>query len=289
MLKMVNMEKGSRLIAKTTRETSFCVESDGVRLQGTMRRARGTKYGSIVFVHGLTTDGIFFDACAERLGLLFDVVQYDRRGYGRSGDPSDSDFTPEAQPRDLMRVLALVESPKFVIAHSAGGIVALDCLARYQGCIDYLFAYEPPIGECLFDDPHPRLDLLEVRSHILENGIKGVPAKLIFGPRDNRSAAVKREDCSVVARNRRVGTGQDAAALIPYKPLFDRLTPSSLSIGIGELSRGLLMESMGASLAQRVGCPLYHFPGSHNCPADLPDDFANMAAGIILQWCAKNA
>lgn len=95
----------------------------------------------LVLVHGAMDRASSFARVARRLPD-FELVRYDRRGYGRSlgvGPPSGV----EDQIADLLDVIG--DDPAMVFGHSYGGTIALATAARAPGAVTGVVAYECPM------------------------------------------------------------------------------------------------------------------------------------------------
>ncbi len=66
-----------------------------------------------------------------------------------------------------------------------------------------------------------------------------------------------------------------------YHPNYTALTPFPTTVGIGELSRNSLRYDVAHNLARNLNAQLLYFPGSYNCPRDLPTEFAFLSIGIL--------
>lgn len=97
----------------------------------------------LVLLHdGLTHAGIW-DAQFRRYADIFRVVQYDRRGHGRSDVP-DRSYSPVA---DLRSLLDRLESARAVlIGSSAGGRLALEFAAQHPDRVSSLVLVGPVVS-----------------------------------------------------------------------------------------------------------------------------------------------
>ena len=79
---------------------------------------------------------------AHELASSFTVINYDRRGRGKS-----SDTKPYAVEREIEDLEALVKrsvEPVFLFGSSSGAVLALDAGSRFGAREKKLFLYEPP-------------------------------------------------------------------------------------------------------------------------------------------------
>ncbi len=100
----------------------------------------------VLLIHGILCDHTFFDGLVEELKADFQLITYDRRGYGLLGGDS-SDYSIDVQAEDAFRVLQRCGIRKAaVIGHSAGARVALALAFRHPEAVEKLFLMEPAIG-----------------------------------------------------------------------------------------------------------------------------------------------
>jgi pimeloyl-ACP methyl ester carboxylesterase len=101
----------------------------------------------LVALHGVTIDHTAWDGVRLRLGRTRTLLAVDRRGHGASGE-GRADHSLAREVEDLLAAVALLEEPVDVLAHSYGGLVALEA-ALTSDRIGRLIVYEPSID----DDP----------------------------------------------------------------------------------------------------------------------------------------
>jgi pimeloyl-ACP methyl ester carboxylesterase len=95
----------------------------------------------LVMVHGAMDRATSFTRLMARLPD-WDVVTYDRRGYGRSHDLGPARRFDE-QIDDLLAVLD--GRPAVAFGHSFGGDVVLATAARHPGAVTAALVWEPPL------------------------------------------------------------------------------------------------------------------------------------------------
>lgn len=101
----------------------------------------------LVAVHGVSLDHSAWDGVRPALERVAAVIAVDRRGHGAS-DPGPATHSLDLEVADLTAVVASSPAPVDVLAHSYGGLVALEA-ARRGLPTRRLIVYEPSIG----DDP----------------------------------------------------------------------------------------------------------------------------------------
>jgi pimeloyl-ACP methyl ester carboxylesterase len=106
---------------------------------------------TVVFVGGALTTAAAMSPLAARLSTRCDVLVYDRRGRGSSGDTEP--YAVEREVEDLAAVLEVAGGRASVYGHSSGAVLALEAASRGLP-IDRLALYEPPF---VVDDSRPPL------------------------------------------------------------------------------------------------------------------------------------
>jgi pimeloyl-ACP methyl ester carboxylesterase len=105
----------------------------------------------LVAVHGVTIDHTAWDGVRPRLERVRTLLAVDRRGHGASGE-GGPEYSLGQEVADLLAVLASLDEPADVLAHSYGGLIALEAALRSDRIarrIARLIVYEPSID----DDP----------------------------------------------------------------------------------------------------------------------------------------
>ena len=115
---------------------------------------------------------------ANHLAQRFTVINYDRRGRGKS-----TDTQPYAVQHEVEDIAALIDASggsAFVFGSSSGSVLALDAASRLGGKIRKLFLYEPPF---IVDDSRPPLapDLAERITELVSAGRRNEAVTLFFG------------------------------------------------------------------------------------------------------------
>jgi 3-oxoadipate enol-lactonase len=113
------------------------------------RLLKGSGKGRCVLVHSLMMDSSFWNRVAAHLADAADVLVYDCRGHGRSGD-RNGPYSAELHAGDLADLLAAVGWSRAVVAGaSMGGCIALAFAAAYPekvaglGLVDTTAWYGP--------------------------------------------------------------------------------------------------------------------------------------------------
>ncbi len=99
----------------------------------------------LVALHGVTIDHTAWDGVRPGLERTRTLLAVDRRGHGASGE-GGADYSLAHEVADLLAVVALLDEPVDVVAHSYGGLVALEAALRSDR-IGRLIVYEPSIDD----------------------------------------------------------------------------------------------------------------------------------------------
>src|SRR4051794_25354486 len=87
----------------------------------------------LLAVHGSTADRHRFAAVQARLAESFRLHLMDRRGRGLSAEETSADYSLEREAEDIRAVVAAIDGPVLVLAHSYGGACALGAVPPFQG------------------------------------------------------------------------------------------------------------------------------------------------------------
>lgn len=98
---------------------------------------------ALVIVHGSVGTISQWQAAVGELAKSFTVYIYDRRGRGASGDQEEYSFSAEIA--DLEAMLAVAGPGARVLAHSYGGLCALQHALKH-GINEQLILFEPPLN-----------------------------------------------------------------------------------------------------------------------------------------------
>lgn len=98
--------------------------SDGCEIAYTLHAAAGAAAPRVALVHSLALDRSIWDAVVRELARDTQVLTFDCRGHGRSGQPVMT-YTPQLFARDLAELMDRVQWPSAIVGGcSMGGMVA---------------------------------------------------------------------------------------------------------------------------------------------------------------------
>jgi 3-oxoadipate enol-lactonase len=100
---------------------------------------------TLVFIHGLGSDGRIWDAQLQFFARRCRVLCYDLRGFGRSSLPVEGE--PYSHPADLQALLdSMSLTGAVLVGQSMGGGVALDFAISYPGMAQALALVDSTVG-----------------------------------------------------------------------------------------------------------------------------------------------
>jgi pimeloyl-ACP methyl ester carboxylesterase len=117
----------------------------------------------LVAVHGVTVDHSLWEGVRAMLEPVATLIAIDRRGHGAS-ELGSGPYSLAQEVSDLAAVIDACGSPVDLLAHSYGGLVALEA-ALLDSSLDRLIVYEPSI-----DDDPTFPGVLERISGLVESG-----------------------------------------------------------------------------------------------------------------------
>lgn len=85
---------------------------------------------AVIFLHGITTFGHYFDEVVKYLTLKNCIYLMDFRGHGRS-DPGDGLYKINSYREDIYHFLKLLNRKAHIVGHSLGGRVGIALTATY--------------------------------------------------------------------------------------------------------------------------------------------------------------
>jgi pimeloyl-ACP methyl ester carboxylesterase len=245
---------------------------DGTRLA--IRRSGAGE--PLVLVHGSGTSSADWAFTAQHLQDRFEVVTFDRRGRGRSGDGPSYEMARESQ--DVLAVLEATGA-ELLVAHSYGALCAM-LAAKEAPRLRRLVLYEPPIAV----KPDGGLDDLERRvaagrlDSALEGFLRvaGVPDDQLSAIRSSPAWHVLLDAVPVLPRELR-------AAAVWRRPVDPIPIPTLFLLG-GETSASVYLD--GLDELQQT------FPNSerrlisgqrHVAHVFAPEEFARLAGGFCAE------
>jgi pimeloyl-ACP methyl ester carboxylesterase len=114
---------------------------------------------------------------AKLLSEHYTVINYDRRGRGKSGDTPP--YAVEREVEDIDALIAASGEPVFLFGSSSGSVLALEAATRLGTKVKGLFLYEPPF---IVDESRPAMpnDLSNRIAELTATGRSNDAVKLFF-------------------------------------------------------------------------------------------------------------
>ncbi|MFC9970473.1 alpha/beta fold hydrolase [Spirillospora sp. NPDC127200] len=245
----------------------------------------------LLLIPGGTGGAASFDDVADGLAAEYTVATYDPRGMSRSTlDDAEAEQRVEEHADDALRILDLLspQEPARVFGTSSGAIASLHLLTAHPERIERVVAHEPPLLEVLSDAAEHRALIARVREAFRSEGPMQAMQVFATGLKENDHStepkpevklppqAVERIERSMV--NMPHFIGRIVPSFMSYVPDIARLEALSgrLVLACGEDSHGELPDRPAASLAERFGTDLVHFPGGHVGLTTHPAEFGEL-------------
>lgn len=232
----------------------------------------------LVMVHGIISDSSFFEESAEILAEDYQVITYDRRGYGENTQEKYSDYSVHAQAEDLAEILeAYCSEPAWVVGNSAGGLIAIEAALFYPELIRGMILIEPSLGY----EETEREKLLswnqELNQYVKEGRIKSaLPAfsRITGGGKGKKAASLKEIKRSY--QNLFAFMYNELNEVQRYLPPAESLKrlPMPVLTAVTEEGRNSIFATSSETGAKKLGWPVVTLPGFHNVAKDLPREFA---------------
>ncbi len=237
---------------------------------------------AVLFIHGACEDSDFFLETAQLLAAHYRVILYDRRGYGRSGNAT-SGYEITKQTEDAAAVIHHTGSPCRIIAHSAGTAIAMELAAKHPELVISLLLYEPVAEDCIPTEREDADIYQKINAELQKGKLSSAMLHFtsVLGKPDPRAKEATAQETDHMMKNSMCFFRREFAFVTAYHPNYTALASVPITVGVGELSRNSLRYDVAHNLARNLNAQLLYFPGSHNCPRDLPTEFAFLSMGIL--------
>ena len=242
----------------------------------------------LLLIHGVIVDAGLYEQTGEILSRYYKVICYDRRGYSRSRGKEPQEFHMEEQAEDILDILKVLKIEKITIAGaSAGAVIGQYFMQRYPDKVEHLIMYEPAmLGRMMTEDPKFR-EWAEDTEELIRKR-KYNMALLRFskhiGFQDPRSPQKSEEVSMRELDNVDYAFTGEIPALLRYCPDMDsmRRLAGRITIAAGEKSGDTVYVQEANRLAKQIGTKIIFYPGGHNLPYDLPEEYAICVIGTLV-------
>ncbi len=245
------------------------------------------KGAPLLLIHGVLTDAGTFETAADLLSSCFRVITYDRRGNSRSKGGDEQAFSMEDQIRDIRDLLDQEEADEaYVVGVSAGAVIGERFAERYPKRVRHLILYEPAVMWLMMrHDEDFRRWALEMRDLVDRKKFNMALFRLAqqIGTHDRRSPEKTESLSQRELSNTKYALAVEIPSLFDYQPDVDwmRCHADRITIAAGEKSGDTAYVRAAEGLARELGKRTLYFPGSHNLPYDLPQEFAICVLGTL--------
>jgi pimeloyl-ACP methyl ester carboxylesterase len=96
----------------------------------------------VILVSAALTDRSGNRRLARELSRSFTVINYDRRGRGKSGDQQP--YSTDREVEDISALIDACGGSAYLFGSSSGSVLALDAASRLSSKVKKLYMYEPP-------------------------------------------------------------------------------------------------------------------------------------------------
>ncbi len=241
----------------------------------------------LLLIHGLIVDAGLFQETAKYLARRYKVITYDRRGVSRSRCKGENRFSIRKQVEDIRDLLDSLSIDRVYIAGaSAGALIGLYFLLAYPERVRHIVLYETAmLGIMREREPETERWLEEIQTLTAQGKMNNVVLRFVrhIGSFDKRSRPRPAEVSMREMRNHDYAMKEEFPALIRLKPdlgLAARYA-GKITVALGEESPDTVYVRTSRMLAETFGQEALYFPGYHNFPYDLPQEFAVCIAGVF--------
>ncbi|MCD8013065.1 MAG: alpha/beta hydrolase [Lachnospiraceae bacterium] len=234
----------------------------------------------LLMIHGIISDSTFFSESADILGKSYQVITYDRRGYGKSREESYESFTVSEQAQDAADVLrALCTKPAWVVGYSTGGLIAIELALQFPELVRGLLLLEPSLGYDAENGKRLMEWNRELNQYVQEGRAKQalVAFTRVTGPNEDGKRKVSLLELQNVYRNLETFLHGELNEVQHYQPPVEDLRgiKAPVTVGVTEKGKDGIFATSSLSGANIIGWPVLWFPGNHNVGKDRPQEFAD--------------
>lgn len=242
----------------------------------------------LLLIHGVVVDGDLYKEASRLFRPYYQVITYDRRGSSRSLPVYQDAYDMKAQVRDayaLMEHLGLEQV--FLAGASAGGSIALEVFRTYPNLVSHLLLYETPLTTLLPQQQDEQEWIKQIEAYVAKGRINRAMLEfmLSLGEGDERKQPKPKE-----VEEREIGNydhflHHEFSVFMHYLPEieFYKKNADRITVAVGERSGESRYVQAARKFGELIGCEILHFPGCHNLPCDLPEDFVNCMMGVMAR------
>lgn len=241
----------------------------------------------LLLIHGAVVDADLYRRSAELLSRFYRVITFDRRGNSRSICKGERTFCMEDQARDIRDLLdELGAGSAYVVGASAGAAIGQNFLQTYPERVRHLIMYEPAMHAVMMDEPDVREWIGQMQELI---GRRRYNTAILQFARhiasfDERSPKRDPETSRREMGNHEYMLTQEFPAQVSYRPDMEKLKAAAgkITVAAGEKSGNTVYVRTAVRLGEILGKKVLYYPGYHNLPYDLPEEFAVCVLGTLM-------
>ena len=245
----------------------------------------------ILMIHGIISDQSFFDGITQYLSRQYALIRYDRRGYGKSVEENKDTYSVKAQTEDAYQVLKKhTNSAAYIVAHSAGSVIALELaicypeLVKGMVLVEPAFGLEPESAVCLKEWNYKLNNYAEARKLSKAFTAFFEIAGVEKNKKSNvRSGANNMGKIKMVMKNLENFMYGELNEIQRYLPDTEKVKELDIPIIIGvtkDREKNLFAKA-SKSEAELFGWPIWSLPGGHNSIEDEPEVVAKEIFHIL--------
>ena len=168
----------------------------------------------------------------------------------------------------------------------------MELAVRYPQLVEKLIMMEPVITDC-FPPDHPAVQQIRGsvdRMHEHQTSQAAEQLRRGSNPEDLGMVRRKRtkEEKERAAKNASHFMENEFIHFSTYETDYERLRRVPAVLGLTEYDAKSFFGDVARKLSELLACNIVIFPGRHNCPQDLPREFAYVASGILRDENAFN-
>jgi pimeloyl-ACP methyl ester carboxylesterase len=188
--------------------------------------AEGTGH-ALVLIHGWPMSARMWDEQARVLKNYYQVIRYDRRGFGRSPGTPGTEQSAEHDAQDLEALLGYLKvSHAYVLGHSQGGAVAQQFTLDHPDQVDALILHGAPIDGFVLPETGPFSGAGSVRELMQKSGMAEFRRQWLAHP-INHVPEGRPEVAALIADIVANYSGDDVLKMVPKRsggvPVIERL------------------------------------------------------------------
>lgn len=239
----------------------------------------------LLMIHGIMSDHTYFEKTAAFLENDYQVITYDRRGYGIDSNEIVTDYSLVSQAEDICDIIGC-QKPVYVVGHSAGGLVALQFGIMHPELVHAMVLIEPAL---MFDE-EANTKIREWNNQLNKyrdnKDIKGVMRLFADNIGSVKSTSTESSSIEQIKRSFKnvsnfvYGELNDIQICeFEYEKL--KQLPFPVFIGITEFES--IYSIAAEKSATALNWPVIRFSGSHSAPVDAPEPFAVQVANCFRE------